>query len=82
VLRQAYRNEIPDGYLGLPAQHSGNVESAMADRLLRDFVLDHGGISHALSTHLLGRHREGRPGLRDPTASFWAEGRARSSEIR
>ena len=44
----------------------------MADRLLRDFVLDHGGISHALSTHLLGRHREGRPGLRDPTASFWA----------
>ena len=56
---------VPDGYLGLPAQHFGNVESAMADRLLRDFVLDHGGISHALSTHLLGRLDSIERDLRD-----------------
>jgi hypothetical protein len=42
-------------YLGLPAHHSGDLEAAMSERILRDFMPDHATIADSLSGHLLGR---------------------------
>lgn len=46
---------LESGYVALPAHHWGNLESAMAERILRDFEVDHSEIAEVLSQHLQGR---------------------------
>jgi hypothetical protein len=63
-------DDLEEGFLGGTAFNWGELEGLMADRLVRDFSIDHITTTAALSQHLQGRLDAVRANLNEIAAYY------------